>query len=793
MLLASSEDRDALLRSLVEHLSEPVTVIAPDGRYVEVNEAYCKALGLPRNEVLGRTIRDFVPPEAANAFREADQVVLETGRTTALEVWTSTMRQREPVLVHATKSLVRRADGSAIGVLSVLRDVTAERTARLIARTERDLALTLVSKSSTLELLEAILDLAVQLPGLEAGGLYSRQPDGAFELVHHRELSSAFVESVRLVPAGSAQAALIGRGKVVVSFEAPDRFVIEPRIIATPHGAAEGLRCGVVVPIQVDGVTRACLNLAGRHLDRLSPLILSALETQQMHFGHALKRLEAERRATLEHDNFVQAFDAIRDLLFVVDHGGIIVHHNRAVREVLEAHYIGRPVSDVHPAEELAEVQRVLGEVVRGERSTCTVPLRKDNGVVFAVETSAVLGEWNGKSAIIGISRDVTKQQEAEAALVKARHDSEALSAAKSEFLANMSHEVRTPMNAIIGLTQLALDQPASPEHHEYVEQAHGAALSLLGILNDVLDFSKLEAHTLELEATPFLLGDVIERVKNVAEPQAQQRALSFEVAGADTASWLRGDPIRLAQLLMNLVGNAIKFSQRGVVRLAVSRVNEGRLRFEVSDEGEGISPEQQSAIFQPFMQADGSLSRRRGGTGLGLSISRELAMLMGGTLSVESTPGAGSRFFFEAQLQACDPPARRTMGSLSTALRGLRVLLVEDNAVNQLLGLRLLEKSGMHATLAKDGAECLRVLDEKPTGFDLVLMDLQMPVLDGLSATRKLRTDRRFDTLPIIALTAHAFADDRRRCLEAGMQDYVSKPLDPERLSRAIETWRRA
>ncbi|MER2561296.1 MAG: ATP-binding protein [Myxococcaceae bacterium] len=787
----SGEDRDALLRALVEHLTEPVTVIAPDGHYLEVNEAYCKALGLPRAQVLGRSVRDFVSAEVADAFRAADDVVLETGRTTELEVWASTMLRREPVLVHSTKSLVRRSDGSAVGILSVLRDVTAERTARLVSRTERELALTLASKSSMHELLEAILDLAVQLPGLEAGGVYARQPDGGFELVHHRELSRAFIETVKSVPAQSAQAAIIGRGKVVVSFDAPERFLVEPRIVATSHGAAEGLRCAVVVPVQVDGVTQACLNLAGRHVDRLSPLILAALETQQMHFGHALKRLDAERRAALERTNFVNAFDAIKDLVFVIDHSGLIVHHNRAVTHALEASFVGRPVSDVHPPEALAEVQQVLADVVQGRRATCTVPFRKSNGIIFPVETSAVLGEWNGKPAIIGISRDVTQQQQAEAALVKARHDADALSAAKSEFLANMSHEVRTPMNAIIGLTQLALDSPVSPEQREYVEQAHGAAVSLLGILNDVLDFSKLEAHTLELEATPFLLSHVLERVKNVGESQAQQRGLSFEVVGSDVASGLRGDPSRLAQVLMNLIGNAIKFSLRGTVRLTVARVNDALVRFEVSDEGEGVNPKQLAAIFQPFTQADGSLSRRHGGTGLGLSISRELVALMGGTLKVESTPGAGSRFSFEARLERCEPPHRAT-APVSAALQGLRVLLVEDNAVNQLLGMRLLEKSGVLATLAKDGAECLEVLEQSPTGFDLVLMDLQMPVLDGLSATRRLRADRRFDTLPIIALTAHAFADDRRRCLEAGMQDYVSKPLDPERLSRAIETWRR-
>jgi CheY-like chemotaxis protein len=228
------------------------------------------------------------------------------------------------------------------------------------------------------------------------------------------------------------------------------------------------------------------------------------------------------------------------------------------------------------------------------------------------------------------------------------------------------------------------------------------------------------------------------------------------------------------------------------VVTRLPSAPTDATLRFQVSDQGEGIAADRLERIFMPFTQADGSFTRRFGGTGLGLTISRELVQLMGGTLHVESAVGVGSRFSFDLTLPLREVPDRPAL-VLAPTLRGMRVLLVEDNPVNQLLGMRLLEKSGLEATLAKNGAEAIEVLDVHPASFDAVLMDLQMPVLDGLSATRRLRADHRFDQLPIIALTAHAFGEDRRRCLEAGMQDYVSKPIDLERLSRALESCRAA
>ncbi len=793
---------EAQLRALVDHLPEAVAFVDCEGRYVEVNAVFCDMAGAPRHEVLGRTADAFTPPRLAERFHAQDRLVLTTGETHTFEEWTTSRGLHEPVLLRATKSPVRDADGALLGVLMVLGDVTAERSAAIISRTERELARALLSQTSRDELLAAILDLAVELPGLDAGAIYARRPGGGFELVHHRHLSPEFIARVSRFPPEGEQARLLELGRVVVSFPAPARFVFEPRIVTSESALSEGLRSSVVLPMQVDGETAAFLNLASHFVEHLSELLLTSLEALQLHFTNALRRLEAERRAALERSNFVNAFDTIRDFVFVVGEDGRIVHHNRAVLDELgyeRGELIGAPIGAVHPPEMRVGAARIVDEMIAGRLSSCPLPLRaKDGGEVY-VDTRAVRGEWNGRPAILGISRDIRTQREAETALVRAREEARATSAAKSEFLANMSHEIRTPMNAIIGLTQLALDLALPPEPREYVSQAYGAAVSLLGILDDVLDFSKIEARKLEIEAIPLALCEVLDRVRNLAELRAREKGMSLEISIADDVPpGLVGDPLRLAQVLNNLVGNAIKFSSRGVVRVSVSRVpptdDRPRVRFEVIDEGAGIAPERIEEIFRPFTQADGSVARRFGGTGLGLAISHHLVERMGGTLGVESELGVGSRFFFEACFAECAPPSPRLeRNALETppSLVGLRVLLVEDNLVNQLLGVKTLERSGMHPTAASDGAEALRVLDAHPDDFDVVLMDVQMPVLDGIEATRRLRADSRFDALPVIAVTAHAFAEDRRRCLDAGMQDYISKPFDLSHLYRVLCAWR--
>ena len=376
--------------------------------------------------------------------------------------------------------------------------------------------------------------------------------------------------------------------------------------------------------------------------------------------------------------------------------------------------------------------------------------------------------------------------------------------AAKSEFLANMSHEIRTPLNGIIGMTNLALDTKLTAEQAEYLETVKLSADALLNVISDILDFSKIEAGKIELEEIAFSLTDCIEDALKTIRFRAKEKGLPLTCdIGAEVPSAVKGDPGRLRQVLLNLVGNAIKFTDQGEVGVRVladvMEEKAANFHFIVSDSGVGIAPDKADMIFESFNQADASTTRHFGGTGLGLTISRCLVEMMDGRLWVESQLGVGSRFHFTVRLilqgvkmPTVDPLVTRySLRDRGDFLRGLRILLAEDNHVNQKIAIRLLEKRGHHPVLAATGKEALEALAR--ASFDLVLMDVHMPDMDGIEATMAIREKEKTTGLhqPIIAMTAHAMAQDREDCLKAGMDDYVSKPFEPEELFSVLAKWR--
>ena len=438
---------------------------------------------------------------------------------------------------------------------------------------------------------------------------------------------------------------------------------------------------------------------------------------------------------------------------------------------------------------------------------------QKLDGEPIPSEIILVRVKHRGEFIVAGYTRDLrelkamlNEMHKVESDLRLARDAAEESARAKSEFLANMSHEIRTPMNGILGMLHLLNNTELMPMQYSYLKKTLFSAKNLLRIINDILDFSKIEAGKLEIENVPFTLQEITDELQNVFAAKIEEKGLKFLVnTSRIPKNRVSGDPLRLKQVLFNLVSNALKFTEQGEIEINIECSHQdaehARYLFSVRDSGIGLTEEQINRLFSAFSQADASTTRKYGGTGLGLAISKNLVNMMHGDIWVESEPGLGSVFFFTALFDVCEPDEQARLDAAEAALaRGAAaakapvthrqgvILLVEDNEINQLIADELLKAVGHEVDIAGNGQEALDMV--KKRNYDLVLMDIQMPVMDGLTATRAIRADSRFDSLPIVAMSAHAMAGDKEKSLSAGMNEHITKPISPDVLYSTLDAW---
>ena len=770
-----------LMNALLESLPDQIYFKDEHHRFVRVNPALARRLGFDdASQIVGRTDAAFYDAEHAFKTAELERAIMTTGEPVLNLEEKETWPDRPPTWNLTTKMALRDAEGHVIGTFGISRDITARKRMEdeVQGTNER---FSLAADSVGLGVWEYDVLAGTLVWDERMYALYGRRREAAAE--PYALWSGSLHAEDRAAAESTLQQALDGTR----------RFDTEFRIVR-PDGEVR----------HVKAAARIVRNIMGQAI-RMTGVNIDVTDRARTEFE--LRQTMALLHAVL--DSATQA-----SIIAVKPDGRISVFNSGAERLLgyRRDEVVGRRSSlDFHDRDELARRAEALGVETGVHVKAASVLVhphlldhphewmyrRKDGSAVPVSLSVTAMQDADGEHfGWLGIAHDISGQKQYEQSLRDAMHEAEQANRAKSQFLANMSHEIRTPMNAVIGLSYVLERTTLDGEQSALLAKIKLASKSLLGIINDVLDLSKVEAAEMRIERAPFSLESVLADVSGLMAFSAESKGIHFTVRCADDLPpVLEGDPVRIQQVLTNLLTNAIKFTEHGGVRLDVQVAGRTQdsvaLRFETADTGIGIEAEALTRLFKPFVQADSSTTRRFGGTGLGLSIVKQLVTLMGGQVGASSEPGDGSLFWFELELpiaRAPAPaaadifhlPARSTCDDTGAGLGGVRVLVVDDSTINLEVARRILEQEGATVFVAGNGQEAVDHLLAAPDSVDVVLMDMQMPVLDGHDATRRIRAGLGLTRLPIIALTAGMSFENAQRAEQAGMSDVLGKPFDP-------------
>ncbi len=773
---AAAIEKERMYRALFEYMQLGLIIFDENGLCLNANPCACQMLGYRQDEMAGLRATDIA---AASDSAQVRQALLQLRRGEEYsQIWL--LHRKDGSQFYAEVSATTLPDGRVMGVM-------------------RDISERLRSEKALHESQVRLRTLMDTLPDL----VWAKDPEGAYlfcnrrfeRLYGAREAEIMGKTDYEFVDKDIAEAF---RANDAAAIEAGRPCVNEERVTYRDDGHEE----------DVETIKTAVYDAS----DRLIGVLGIARDISQR------KRSEAELR------KLAQVVEQSPESIVITDDKAQIEYVNQAFvdntgyeRQEIIGHNPRFLQSGRTPAETYTAMWQAL---VDGSSWSGEFYNRRKDGSEF-VEVAIITPIRTPDSVVthyVAIKEDVTEKkrlareldshrlhleelvQERTLQLAEAQQRAEAANEAKSTFLANMSHEIRTPMNAIVGLTHLLQRDHPSEQQSLRLAKIDAAGRHLLSIINDILDLSKIEAGKMVIEEADFHLDAIFDHIKSLLREQAVGKGLHMHVDGNAVPHWLRGDPTRLRQALMNFAANAIKFTEQGHIYLRAKKLEESDdgilVRFEVEDTGIGIAADKLQGLFEAFQQADISTTRTHGGTGLGLAITRRLARLMGGDAGAESQLGKGSRFWFTASLQrgrgveptdvAGDVSDREA--ELRSKYKGVSILLVEDNAINSEVACELLSSVGLEVDIAENGR--IAVDKVRQNSYDLVLMDVQMPEMDGLEATRAIRSRIDATELPILAMTANAFDEDRRRCRDAGMNDFVAKPVDPANLFDTVALW---